>query len=39
MRCNSVRGVAWTLADLVGRDRPDRELVETALFFRDRRSA
>ena len=27
--------VAWTLADLVGRDRPDRELVETALFFRD----
>jgi magnesium chelatase family protein len=31
--------VAWTLADLVGRDRPDRELVETALFFRDRRAA
>ncbi len=31
--------VAWTLADLAGRDRPDRELVETALFFRDRRAA
>jgi len=31
--------VAWTLADLSGRDRPDRELVETALFFRDRRVA
>jgi magnesium chelatase family protein len=31
--------VAWTLADLVGRGRPDRELVETALFFRDRRAA
>ncbi len=31
--------VAWTLADLAGRNRPDRELVETALFFRDRRAA
>jgi len=31
--------VAWTLADLAGRHRPDRELVETALFFRDRRAA
>jgi magnesium chelatase family protein len=31
--------VAWTLADLAGRDRPDREIVETALFFRDRRAA
>jgi magnesium chelatase family protein len=31
--------VAWTLADLAGRDRPGRELVETALFFRDRRAA
>jgi magnesium chelatase family protein len=31
--------VAWTLADLAGRDRPDEELVETALFFRDRRAA
>ncbi len=31
--------VAWTLADLVGRDRPEREHVETALFFRDRRAA
>ncbi len=31
--------VAWTLADLAGRDRPDRELVSTALFFRDRRAA
>ncbi|MCO1654372.1 YifB family Mg chelatase-like AAA ATPase [Pseudonocardia humida] len=28
--------VAWTLSDLAGRDRPDREHVETALFFRDR---
>jgi magnesium chelatase family protein len=31
--------VAWTLADLAGMERPDRELVETALFFRDRRVA
>jgi magnesium chelatase family protein len=31
--------VAWTLSDLAGRDRPDQELVETALFFRDRRAA
>jgi magnesium chelatase family protein len=31
--------VAWTLADLAGRDRPDEELVATALFFRDRRAA
>jgi magnesium chelatase family protein len=31
--------VAWTLSDLAGRDRPDAELVETALFFRDRRAA
>jgi magnesium chelatase family protein len=31
--------VAWTLADLAGRARPDRELVSTALFFRDRRAA
>ncbi|MFC4945388.1 YifB family Mg chelatase-like AAA ATPase [Pseudonocardia sp. GCM10023141] len=31
--------VAWTLADLVGRERPDRELVEAALDFRDRRAA
>jgi magnesium chelatase family protein len=31
--------VAWTLADLAGRDRPDQELVSTALFFRDRRAA
>ncbi|WP_232662439.1 YifB family Mg chelatase-like AAA ATPase [Pseudonocardia sp. TRM90224] len=31
--------VAWTLADLAGRDLPDRELVETALFYRDRRAA
>jgi magnesium chelatase family protein len=31
--------VAWTLADLAGRQRPDQELVETALFFRDRRAA
>jgi magnesium chelatase family protein len=31
--------VAWTLADLAGRSSPDQELVETALFFRDRRAA
>lgn len=31
--------VAWTLADLAGRDRPDQDLVATALFFRDRRAA
>jgi magnesium chelatase family protein len=31
--------VAWTLADLAGLDRPDQDLVETALFFRDRRAA
>jgi magnesium chelatase family protein len=31
--------VAWTLADLAGLDRPDEALVETALFFRDRRAA
>jgi magnesium chelatase family protein len=31
--------VAWTLADLAGRDRPDQDLVETALYFRDRRAA
>ncbi|QYN33240.1 YifB family Mg chelatase-like AAA ATPase [Pseudonocardia sp. DSM 110487] len=31
--------VAWTLADLAGRDGPDEDLVETALFFRDRRAA
>jgi magnesium chelatase family protein len=31
--------VAWTLADLAGLDRPDATLVETALFFRDRRAA
>jgi magnesium chelatase family protein len=30
--------VAWTLADLAGRERPDHDLVETALFFRDRRA-
>jgi magnesium chelatase family protein len=31
--------VAWTLADLAGQERPDEELIETALFFRDRRAA
>jgi hypothetical protein len=31
--------VAWTLADLAGRDRPDEELVSTALIFPDRRAA
>jgi magnesium chelatase family protein len=28
--------VAWTLSDLAGHDRPGREDVETALYFRDR---
>ncbi|RTL64813.1 MAG: ATP-binding protein [Pseudonocardiaceae bacterium] len=31
--------VSWTIADLGGRDRPDREAVEAALYFRDRRAA
>jgi magnesium chelatase family protein len=31
--------VAWTLADLAGQDRPDGQLVEMALFYRDRRAA
>ena len=31
--------VAWTLADLAGRSRPDQDQVTTALFFRDRRAA
>jgi magnesium chelatase family protein len=31
--------VAWTLADLTGRDRPHREHVEEALYFRDRPAA
>ena len=31
--------VAWTLADLAGLERPDRDAVETALYFRDRRAA
>jgi len=31
--------VAWTLADLAGLDRPGRETVENALYFRDRRAA
>lgn len=31
--------VAWTLADLAGLDRPDRDTVENALYFRDRRAA
>ena len=31
--------VSWTLSDLAGRERPDQDLVETALFFRDRRAA
>lgn len=29
--------VAWTLGDLAGLDRPLRETVESALYFRDRR--
>jgi magnesium chelatase family protein len=31
--------VAWTVADLQGLTRPDRESVEQALYFRDRRAA
>src|SRR3954449_530958 len=31
--------VAWTLADLAGHDRPHREHVEEALYFRDRQAA
>lgn len=31
--------VAWTLADLRGLAMPDREAVEAALYFRDRRAA
>ena len=31
--------VSWTVADLAGLDRPDRQTVETALYFRDRRAA
>ena len=30
--------VAWTLADLSGAERPDRDHVEAALYFRDRRA-
>jgi magnesium chelatase family protein len=31
--------VAWTLGDLRGLPRPDRDAVEQALYFRDRRAA
>jgi magnesium chelatase family protein len=31
--------VAWTIGDLAGLERPDRDAVETALYFRDRRAA
>ena len=31
--------VAWTLSDLAGSHRPDRDHVEAALYFRDRRAA
>lgn len=31
--------VAWTFADLAGIDRPGRDAVENALYFRDRRAA
>ncbi|GEL17780.1 YifB family Mg chelatase-like AAA ATPase [Pseudonocardia asaccharolytica] len=31
--------VAWTLSDLAGLDRPERETVEMALYFRDRRAS
>jgi len=31
--------VAWTVGDLRGLTRPDRDSVEQALYFRDRRAA
>ena len=31
--------VAWTLADLAGAERPDRDMVRSALHFRDRGAA
>lgn len=31
--------VAWTVADLAGQDRPGRDTVESALYYRDRRAA
>jgi magnesium chelatase family protein len=31
--------VAWTLGDLGGLARPDRDSIEQALYFRDRRAA
>ena len=31
--------VAWTLADLAGAERPDREAVDSALYYRDRGAA
>jgi magnesium chelatase family protein len=31
--------VAWTVGDLRGLERPDRDAVEQALYFRDRRAA
>jgi magnesium chelatase family protein len=31
--------VAWTVGDLQGLARPDRDAVEQALYFRDRRAA
>jgi magnesium chelatase family protein len=34
-----VLAVAWTVSDLQGLARPDRDAVEQALYFRDRRAA
>ncbi|MDT7648488.1 MAG: magnesium chelatase family protein, partial [Pseudonocardiales bacterium] len=31
--------VAWTLADLAGRDRPDHAMVERAIQFKEQRAA
>jgi len=39
LRVDLVQPVAWTLADLQGLARPDRDCVEQALYFRDRRAA
>jgi magnesium chelatase family protein len=31
--------LAWTLCDLAGRDRPTREMVKTAITFKEQRAA
>ncbi|WP_445184563.1 hypothetical protein ACTXG6_40325 [Pseudonocardia sp. Cha107L01] len=39
LRYQTVLGVAWTLADLAGRDRPDHAMVERAIQFKEQRAA